>query len=61
MLGRDQVRRSVALQAGDAWRHSGVNAGQDQNDASGMCVEEKESRHSASRDAMWGTLKCHRN
>ena len=37
-----------------------MDAGQDQNGASGMFVEEKESRHSESRDAMWGTLKCHR-
>ena len=52
MLGRDQVWRSATLQAG-------VDVGQDQDGTSGVCVGEKGSRHSASRDAMWGALKCH--
>ena len=43
MLGRDQVRRSAALQAG-------VDVGQD--GTSGVCVGEKGVRHSASHNAM---------
>ena len=40
---------------------AGVDVGQDQDGTSGTCVREMGFRHSASRDAMWGTLKCHRS
>ena len=45
---------SVALRAG-------MDVGQNQDGASGVCVGEKGFRHSASHDAMWEMLKCHRS